>query len=191
MKKNIIPLLMIFIVGTFGGVLFALDKPNDTDAELLAESEDLRELYLSVPGMFCAGCSSSVEAYVSSMDGVKRVSASLIDKTANVIYDPKSVRPDEIIDNDIFELYGVSLIDDQAFTGSFLPETTNKGELIPDVIIEKSQQVLRALNESSAPEESIASAQSLFNQVNSDIESSDFINAEALLDTILNILNQE
>lgn len=190
-KNTIIPLAIIAAAALIGGALLFSDNSSPSDTELAAESANLRKLELSVPGMFCAGCSASVEGYVSSMPGVKRAQARLTPtKSATIVYDPNTVTKEEIVKNQVFDLYGVSVISDGKFSGSILETESDEGITVPQEIQDKSRQVALLLQQRSNEGKDVSAAQSLFNQVNSDIERGNFANANAVLDTIISLLQK-
>ena len=190
MNKNIvIPLSVIVAAVLIGGAVLFSGGSSPSDEQLAASLNNLRTLELSVPGLFCAGCSASIEAYVSSMPGVKRVQARLTPtKSATVVYDPDSIAKEEIIKNQVFDLYGVSIISDEKFIGSVLPSESQEGLTIPKEIQDKSQQVALLLQQRSSEGKDVSAVQGLFNQVNSNIEQGSFVDANALLDAIIKIL---
>jgi len=189
MNKNIIiPLSIIVAAGLVSGALIFYDGNSSSSEQLTASPDNLRALELSVPGMFCAGCSASVEAYVSSVPGVKRVQASLPTKSATVLYDPGVVTKEEIVKNNIFDIYGASIVSDEKFSGSVLPTESQSGVEIPQEIQDKSQLAATLLQQRSDEGKDVSSAQGLFNQVNNSIERGDFGNASALLDVVIDIL---
>lgn len=190
MNKNIaIPLSIIVAAALVGGVVLFSGNKAPSNEQLAASTANLRTLELSVPNMFCAGCVASVEGYVSSMPGVKRVQARLTPaKSATVVYDPSAVTKEEIIRNNIFDAYGVSIISDEKFSGTLLPTKSSNGSIVPQEIKDKSQQVASLLQQRSKEGKDTSASQGLFNQVNSDIEQGNFANANALLDTIINSL---
>ena len=192
MNKNIIiPIAIIATATLVGGALIFFGNNSPSDTQLAAESANLRKLELSVPGMFCAGCTASVEGYVSAMPGVKRVQARLTpEKSATIVYDPEVVTKEEIVKNQVFDLYGVSIISDEKFSRSILPIEIQDGLVIPQEIRDKSQQVALLLQQRSKEGKDVGTAQSLFNQVNSDIERGNFANANAVLDTIIGLLQK-
>ncbi len=191
MNKNIIvPLSIIIVAVIAGAVILFTGGDNSANKQLSNTSNNLRVLELSVPGMFCAGCTSSVEGYVSSMPGVKRVQARLTPtKSASVVYDSGIVTKEEIIKNSVFNLYGVSIVSDDFFKDSVFPTVNQKEVIVPKEIQKKSQQVIFLLKQKTNEKKDVSSAKSLFNQVNSDIESGDFANANTLLDTIIGLLS--
>jgi len=190
MNKNIIlPLSIIIAAAVIGGAVLFSGGNSPSDEQLVASPTNLRALELSVPGMFCAGCTASVEGYISSMPGVKRVQARLSPtRSATVVYDPDAVTKEEISKNNIFDVYGVSIISDDPFSGSVLPTKSKEGVAIPQEIQDKSQQVALLLQQKVNEGKDVSGAQALFNQVNSDIDQGNFVNANALLDAIMSIL---
>lgn len=190
MAKNIItPLFIIAAAVLIGGIIFFSDSNLSTNEQLTEPAGNLRALELAVPGMFCAGCTASVEGYVSPMAGVKRVWARLIPtKSATVVYDANIITKEEIIQNQVFDLYGVSIISDESFSGSVLPTESQEGVAMPQEIQDKSQQAALLLQQKLNKGKDTSAAQGLFNQVNNDIEQGNFSQAEALLNTIIDIL---
>ncbi len=187
-KNIVIPFSIIVAAILIGVVVFFSDGRSPSNAQLAAVSDNLRTLELSVPGMSCAGCTANVEGYVSSMPGVKRVQARLTPaKSATVIYDPDVVSKEEIIKNSIFDVYGVDIISDDQFDGSVLPTKSKSSVAIPQEIQDKSRQAASLLKLWSNEGKDTSAAQSLFDQVNSDIEQGNFANANALLDAIINL----
>ncbi len=190
MNKNIIiPFIIIIVAVVIGGAILFFGNGAITNKQLTESSKNLRTLELSVPGMFCSGCTASVEGYVSSMPGVKRVQARLIPtKSATVVYDPDVITKEKIIKNKVFDLYGVSIISDKVFIGSVLPLKSYNGTNIPKIIKNKSQQVVLLLKQKISEGKNVSAAKSLFNQVNSNIDHGNFSNASTLLDTIISLL---
>ena len=192
MTKNIIaPIAIIAAAALVGGAFLFLGNSSPSDTQLAAESANLRKLELSVPGMFCAGCTASVEGYVSAMPGVKRVQARLTPaKSATVVYDSAAVTKEAIIKNSIFDAYGAEIISDEKFSGKILTTESSEGLAVPNDIQDKSRQVAQLLQQRSGEGKDVSAAQSLFNQVNSDIERGNFANANATLDTIISLLQK-
>ncbi|MCK5728515.1 MAG: cation transporter, partial [Methylococcales bacterium] len=50
----------------------------------MTESVEINEIRLSILGMSCAGCVGSVEAAISSVEGVVSVEVNFADHSANV-----------------------------------------------------------------------------------------------------------
>ncbi|GFR44217.1 hypothetical protein Agub_g5405, partial [Astrephomene gubernaculifera] len=65
---------------------------------------------LSVKGMTCAACSKAVEAALSSVEGVKRVSVALLQESAEVHFDESSISPEAL----------VALVEDAGFDGALV-----------------------------------------------------------------------
>ncbi|XP_045695203.1 copper-transporting ATPase 2 [Phyllostomus hastatus] len=55
-----------------------------------------RTLGLAVAGMRCASCVQSIEGRLSQREGVQRVSVSLAEGTATILYDPSVTNPEEL-----------------------------------------------------------------------------------------------
>jgi mercuric ion binding protein len=51
---------------------------------------------LSVPGMSCASCPYIVKGSIAALDGIKQVDATMVDRTATVIFDDKLTNVAEI-----------------------------------------------------------------------------------------------
>lgn len=64
---------------------------------------------LSVPDMFCQGCSYSVQSALNGIPGVEQASVSLADREAVVVYDPETVTPEQIVQNGVIQGYGGSI----------------------------------------------------------------------------------
>ncbi|GMQ95228.1 MAG: hypothetical protein BMS9Abin13_341 [Patescibacteria group bacterium] len=189
MNKIIIPLSIIVAAALIGGTVLFSGGNSASNEQLVAASNNLRKLELSVPGMFCAGCTASVEGYISSVPGVRRVQARLSpEKSATVVYDPDIISKESIVKNSIFDVYGVDIISDDQFTGSVLPTGSEDGVAIPQDIQNKSQEAVTLLGQRVAEGKDVSTAQSLFNQVNSNIEQGNFANANSLLDVVINSL---
>lgn len=190
MNKNIIIPLLIIVVAIFiGGAVIFSDGDTLSDAQLTAASENLRALELSVPGMFCAGCTASVEGYLSSMPGVKRVQARLSpERSATVVYNPDEVTKEEIVKNNIFDVYGVGIISDNQFNGSVLPIENPEETVISQEIVDKSQQAAALLKQRSNEGKDVSGAENFLNQVATELNQGNFANANRLLDTVINIL---
>jgi len=190
-KNIIIPIAIIAAAALVGGAIIFSGGNSSSDAEPASLSDNLRVLELSVPGMFCAGCTASVEGYVSAMPGVKRVQARLTpEKSATIVYDPEVISKDEIVKNQVFDIYGVSVISDEKFSGKILTTESNEGIAVPNEIQGKSRQAAQLLQQRSKEGKDVSAAQSLFNQVNSDIERGNFANANTMLDTIISLLQK-
>eukprot|EP01116_Phalansterium_solitarium_P018024 TRINITY_DN460_c0_g2_i2.p1 TRINITY_DN460_c0_g2~~TRINITY_DN460_c0_g2_i2.p1 ORF type:complete len:1050 (-),score=297.57 TRINITY_DN460_c0_g2_i2:237-3386(-) len=58
--------------------------------------EDVRNASFRVDGMTCASCVAVIENYVSSLDGIKSVSVSLLASKAEVAFDPARIQPQAI-----------------------------------------------------------------------------------------------
>lgn len=192
MSRNIIVPIVIIIFGSLalGGIFLGkqLNKSSEEGQRNVAGT-NLRQLELSVPGMFCAGCTASVENYVAAEPGVERVQARLTpSKSATVVYNPTVTSPQAIIGNEIFQVYGVEIIEDKDFQAgadakpSFLPE-------VPQEIQAKSQKVVTLLRNKESQGQDTGAARSLLQQVNRSIEAEQWANASALLDSLITQLS--
>jgi copper chaperone CopZ len=56
-----------------------------------ATSQELVTRYLSISGMTCAACSSTVEKVLQKVEGVEAVSVSLMQNLAEVVFDANTV----------------------------------------------------------------------------------------------------
>lgn len=65
----------------------------------------------SVPGMHCASCPKLISMSLKDKTGVTSVDASLAQKTVEVVYDPKSISPEEIVENIKESGYDASVLD--------------------------------------------------------------------------------
>lgn len=80
--------------------------------------DNLRVAELEVEGMTCPGCKLTVKNYLSSMDGVKKVSVSLSQRSVSVVYDSDAVTSKKIADSSVFKgVYSASISNDQRYHG--------------------------------------------------------------------------
>ncbi len=130
-KNLLLSIVIIFIALLIGGAVLLSDKPNQQPVVSSTQTEqqtnrtantqqisaNARKLELSAPGMFCPGCTASVEGYLSSIPGIEFVEARLTPrKSATVIYNPDKITKEEIVKNQIFDTYGpVTIISDASF----------------------------------------------------------------------------
>ncbi|KAG8385094.1 hypothetical protein BUALT_Bualt03G0005700 [Buddleja alternifolia] len=75
-------------------------------------SGNLRRIQVSVTGMTCAACSTSVESALMSLNGVVKASVALLQNKADVTFDPALVKDQEI----------KNAIEDAGFDAEVLPE---------------------------------------------------------------------
>lgn len=72
-----------------------LDSYEDEVAALGRREKDgksMRNIQLRVTGMTCSACTSSIESAVGSVPGVARVTVSLLQNKAHVVFDPNLVK---------------------------------------------------------------------------------------------------
>lgn len=63
----------------------------------MSEIAHTKQIDLDIEGMHCAACSASIERVVNKMDGVERCNVNLVMNSAQVVYDPKKVKLQEIL----------------------------------------------------------------------------------------------
>lgn len=63
----------------------------------MSEIAHTKQIDLDIEGMHCAACSASIERVVHKMDGVERCNVNLVMNSAQVVYDPKKVKLQEIL----------------------------------------------------------------------------------------------
>lgn len=114
MKNFLAPFLIIILSGVFIGG-FLLIGGSDSSKVNTADN-NLMQAKLSIENMFCVGCSRSIEASISSMQGVKKMSVSLNDDSAEVIYNPNKISAKEITSASIFETYPAELISTSTYS---------------------------------------------------------------------------
>ncbi|XP_042494053.1 copper-transporting ATPase RAN1-like [Macadamia integrifolia] len=74
--------------------------------------EDIRRIQVNVSGMTCAACSNSVEAALVGIRGVVRASVALLQNKADVVFDPRLVKDEDI----------KTAIEDAGFDAEILPD---------------------------------------------------------------------
>lgn len=117
MKKYLLPILIMVVAGLVAANLFLSQRiEQKTLGSASKNPGQWRRLTLKAPGMFCLGCTAAVEGFIGRLKGVKRVQADLASKKVQVIYDPKVIDKNSILDQKIFDAYGRELVSDQAYT---------------------------------------------------------------------------
>lgn len=72
-----------------------LDSYEDEEAALGRREKDgksMRKIQLRVTGMTCSACTSSIESAVGGIQGVARVTVSLLQNKAHVVFDPNLLK---------------------------------------------------------------------------------------------------
>ncbi|KAJ8631225.1 hypothetical protein MRB53_024548 [Persea americana] len=92
------------------GLLDSYDKRGGDEID-----RGLRRIQLKVTGMTCAACSNSVESAVTAVDGVVRASVALLQNKADVVFDPKRAKDEDI----------KIAIEDAGFEAEILPESNS------------------------------------------------------------------
>ncbi|KAF8412670.1 hypothetical protein HHK36_000638 [Tetracentron sinense] len=76
--------------------------------------EGMRRIHVRISGMTCAACSNSIEAALVGVNGVVRASVALLQNKADVVFDPKLVKDEDI----------KNAIEDAGFDAEILPESS-------------------------------------------------------------------
>ncbi|XP_062012276.1 copper-transporting ATPase RAN1 [Rosa rugosa] len=79
--------------------------------------EGMRTVQVRVTGMTCAACSNSVEGALQSVNGVLRASVALLQNRADVVFDPRLVKDEDI----------KNAIEDAGFEAEVIPEPSANG----------------------------------------------------------------
>lgn len=69
---------------------------TDTLANTEHAGTEHKRMVIKIGGMHCAGCVSSIQGFVSELDGVKRVDVNLATEKASIEFDPLQVKLDTI-----------------------------------------------------------------------------------------------
>jgi len=181
-KSYVLPIAIVVVGGLIGGIILLnnrLDKLS-TGTTIIDNNQNLRLLSFKAPGMFCIGCSASVEGYLKAVGGVQSVNASLATKQVDVIYDSSIVGKDVILDNEILAAYGKQSVSDVSYTGGSQAKTPSTTAL-PQSLSFKLQEAAFLVQQLENPE----IYQGTFDRIDSAIASEDFDKAEELLDDLL------
>ncbi len=87
-KKPLVALVLLLALGGVGWVSRTVAADDDTRAVTST---------FKIEGMTCGGCELGVKMTIKKLDGVESVEASYEDGEAEVVYDPKTVTPEDII----------------------------------------------------------------------------------------------
>ncbi|KAL0912279.1 hypothetical protein M5K25_018241 [Dendrobium thyrsiflorum] len=104
-----------------------LDSYEDEEAALGRREKDgksMRKIQLRVTGMTCSACTSSIESAVGGVQGVARVTVSLLQNKAHVVFDPNLLKDEDI----------KNAIEDAGFEAEVLPDSES--------VQSKSQKIL-------------------------------------------------
>nr|AYW01703.1 HMA7 protein [Morus alba] len=94
-----------------------LDAYENLEEEGVIGEGTMKRIQVGVTGMTCAACSNSVEAALMSVHGVLRASVALLQNKADVVFDPRLVKDEDI----------KSAIEDAGFEAEILPESSAVG----------------------------------------------------------------
>ena len=86
----------LVLANSFAGRLLRSDAAASRDAEPAAVSPDATHVTFSVPGIHCASCVDTIQAYLSTADGVERVVGEANAKQVSVWYRPGVVKPEHL-----------------------------------------------------------------------------------------------
>jgi copper chaperone CopZ len=180
-KSLLLPLAIIVIGLLIGGGVLLNQKFNSlSKAETTVNNQSLRLLSFKAPGMFCLGCSASIEGYLGAIEGVQSVNASLATKLVGVVYDASIVDKDTILANEILDSYGKEFLSDKIYTGSGqikTPSTTN----LPQELALKLQNAAGLVSKL----DNASDYQATFCQIDQAIAQQNYSQAEDLLDELL------
>lgn len=180
-QNYLLPLIIIIVAGLIGAnVLLGQRIQKDVVRVSPTDSQDLRLLSLKAPGMFCIGCSASMEGYLGAIEGVKSVKASVASKKVDVVYDPNLVGTQTILSNEILDAFGKEVISDEPFTDDSQGEVPSTTYLPPSLSF-KLQEAAAKVSQLENPQD----YQSLFDQIDQAIAQQDYEQAEILLDELL------
>ncbi|XP_077219867.1 copper-exporting ATPase / responsive-to-antagonist 1 / copper-transporting ATPase (RAN1) [Tasmannia lanceolata] len=90
-----------------------LDSYKDEGGEEREIHNEMRRIQVKITGMTCAACSNSVESALLGIDGVVRASVALLQNKADVVFDPRRVKDEDI----------KVAIEDAGFDAEILPES--------------------------------------------------------------------
>ncbi|KAK3189007.1 hypothetical protein Dsin_028568 [Dipteronia sinensis] len=95
-----------------------LDSYEDrTEDNLLRIEEGMKRIQVRITGMTCAACSTSVEGALMAVNGVVKASVALLQNKADVVFDPNSVKDEDI----------KNAIEDSGFEAEILTEPCSSG----------------------------------------------------------------
>ena len=81
-----------FLLASFLAV--GCSRPESEQQELTAENA--KEMTIAVEGMSCNSCVANVKSTLKPMEGVEKVTVSLIDRNATITYNPEKVTPVQV-----------------------------------------------------------------------------------------------
>lgn len=170
-KDYLIPIAIIIAGALVGGILLFSGNPQESSS-----AQNLRQLNLSIKGMFCIGCEAGIESSLSQLSGVIKVEADAKNDSGLVVYNPNKISKEEILAAPIFKTYSAKVTSDKPYTGSTQFE---KKELPPE-IKNKLNLLAKKLNQ-----ENTSLSTSEIQKINSALESKDWSKAEEILKKLL------
>ena len=90
--------ILFFMVTAFAITSCAQDqkKVDRTTTKEQAKTVATQKIKISVDGMVCSACQSTVKKAIKSLNGVKDVEVSLENKNAFITYYPNLIKPEQI-----------------------------------------------------------------------------------------------
>lgn len=182
MKNYVLPILIIVIGASISGFLLFSGPAGGPDGNLAGNisQENLRKLNLNIDGMFCIGCSGSVEGAVSAMPGVVKVSANAKTDSGYVIYDSSKVTKEEIVKNSIFQVYPATIVSDKKFSGDIFSIGSD------DIPLQVQSKLTELANTLSKEASKLTPAQS--DKLDRAVSDKDWGKAKTLIDQYLSNL---
>lgn len=189
MKNYLLPILIIILgLGISGFVFFGSSGSSQPNSNVGSNSqtaniskENLRKLTLNIDGMFCVGCSRSIESAVSSMAGVPKADVKLREDSGQVIYDSSKVSKKEIVNHSIFSTYPAEIVSDKKFKGSLGSANSQK---IPTEVRSSLNKLARKIKRSKK-----RLTQTQFSRIDTAISQKNWQKVKNLVDKYINQLN--
>lgn len=96
MSKNtgLTKFILATLFMTIAFVTTACSQQQDKNEK--PKSEKVQSAKMTIDGMSCSACQSTVKRTMKSLEGVTHVEVSLENKIAYFIYDPKKIKPEQI-----------------------------------------------------------------------------------------------
>ena len=117
-KEKIKTYVMIaLIVVAVGAGLFwiksSFSAPNGTAVS--NSGQELRVATVELPGMFCAACAWSAGNTIKEIPGVVDANVDISVKSGTVIYDPKIVSKEQLVEPGLIQSYEGKVVNDEPY----------------------------------------------------------------------------
>lgn len=185
-KNILVPILIIVAAIALGSATLSIDFNGRSTS--VNSQQSLRALKVSIPGMVCSGCAASIESYVKAMPGVVNASVSLTTKSGIFVYDPSQVTKEEIVKNTIFDIYPLTIVDDEPYDSSSQQNDQPKIPAIPLEIQKKSNRVSQLLSRKKSSSTNEQEIQTQLNEVDRLLLEGKYQQASQILDKIISEL---